>query len=206
MINAVVFKLRNVLAFINREKAYRAIAEHVPHDAEEVGERIEKSGLIEKVNRNELKDAQFFLEVMNLFDPPHSLEFSDFYTFWGDVFTTNRGLLKFLPRLRDDLQLILMADLSVIELESFLEKHPEVLEPFGQKVIYSTESGVSAPDSAFYMKALEIAEVEREAKSVLYVDANLENVSAATQVGMKGHHYVGLLEFVADLKRMELMS
>lgn len=206
MIEAAVFKLRNVLAFLNREKAYEAISQHVPHEMSEIQERIEESGLLEEFERNKLVDSQFFLKIMNLFDPPHSLDFADFYPVWGDVFTTNRGLLKFLPRMKDHISLILMADLSVIEIESFVQHHPEVLNHFGESVIYSSESGNAAPDSSFFMQALDAAGVERKAESVLYIDANLENVNAATQYGMAGHHYVGLMEFFMHLKQLGLLN
>lgn len=206
MIEAIVFKLRDVLAFQNREKAYALIAEHVPHDSREVAERVEESGLIDQFNRNEMQDDQFFVKLMNLFDPPHTLEFSDFYRLWGDVYTTNRGLLRFLPRLRGDLKLVLMADLSVIELESFMQKHREVLEPFGENVIYSSDEGVVAPESKYFAKALEKLGNRHKFSDLFYIDSELQNVSAATQLGITGHHYVGLLEFFGQLKKMELLA
>jgi len=203
---AIIFKLSNVLAFINREKAYDGISQHVPHEADDVKERIEGSDLLAQFSRNKLKDAEFFLEIMNLFDPPHSMEFSEFYGIWGDVFTTNRGLLRFLPKLKQDIKLLLMADLSVIEIEQFLKDHGELLEAFGENIIYSSEVGAAAPDDQFFGGALERAGEELSFANLLYVDADKENVTAAGQLGMQTHHYVGLLEFFADIKARQLLA
>ena len=69
----------------------------------------------------------------------------------------------------------------------------------------SSELGFVKPEHSFYHAALEIAKLQAE--HVLYIDDTLENVHAASEIGIRCHHYSsvdGMATFLAEMLMVEL--
>ena len=205
MVSVIILDLGNVLAFFDRSKTYKRLSEFVPHTPEEIGELIESSGLRRRFELGEMADAEFFLRIMDLFEPPHNVDFELFCRIWGDIFNTNRALLKILSKVNPQTRLVLLSDTNVLHFESIQRNHPEILELFDDRIVLSFREGFAKPDHRIYSKALEVAGGSCDFPDCLYVDDNLENVTAAVQLGMIGHHYVGLYEFVTRLRQLEII-
>jgi HAD superfamily hydrolase (TIGR01509 family) len=100
--------------------------------------------------------------------------------------------------------MVLLSDTNALHFESIEQNHPEILELFDGRIVLSFREGFTKPDHRIYSRALEVAGEDYNFTDCLYVDDNLENVTAAVQLGMIGHHYVGLYEFVTKLRQLDI--
>jgi putative hydrolase of the HAD superfamily len=69
--------------------------------------------------------------------------------------------------------------------------------------IYSYKVGLRKPDKEIYLKACELAEVKP--KESVFIDDLSENISGAKKVGLKGIHYIGIVELNTSLKQLGLI-
>jgi FMN phosphatase YigB (HAD superfamily) len=204
--SVIICDLGNVLAFYNRDITYKKMAAHLPHEADEIGERIEGSGLRQKFELGEIDETAFFLQVINLFDPPHEMGYDMFCHFYGEIFTTNRGLLKFLKRYEGKTTFVLLSNTSSLHFDVIQKKHPEILELFNGKHLLSYEQGMLKPDKEMFAKAIEMAECDITYADCLFLDDVEENINVAASLGMMTHQYVGLLDFANFLKTLPALG
>jgi putative hydrolase of the HAD superfamily len=108
-------------------------------------------------------------------------------------FRADDVVVALLRQLRGHMPLVLVTN-ATLELERDLESMG--LADFADHVVSSARVGVAKPDREIYEIAAERAGVA--AHRCLFVDDLLENVEAATALGMTGVHYQG----PADLQKM----
>ncbi|MFC4471982.1 HAD family hydrolase [Streptomyces xiangluensis] len=114
-------------------------------------------------------------------------------------FRADDMVVALLRRVRGHMPLILVTN-ATLELERDLESMG--LSDLADHVVSSARVGVAKPDRAIYEIAAERAGVA--ADRCLFVDDRLENVEAATTLGMTGVHYhepadlQKLLDFLPD--------
>ena len=104
--------------------------------------------------------------------------------FWsGDVL--DEELINLIRRLRAEYQTAIISN-ATDYLRRLLENEHKIADAF-DLVVCSAEEKVMKPDSEIYLRTLQ--RLEREPQEAVFIDDNLDNVSAARNLGMWTIHY-----------------
>ncbi|TDE16368.1 HAD family hydrolase [Dyadobacter psychrotolerans] len=112
--------------------------------------------------------------------------------------------VELLKKLRENHRLFLLSNTSSIhitQVNKILEAATgiEKLDDLFEKVYYSYEMGLMKPDPAIYLQVL--SEQGLEAEETLFLDDNVDNISAASKLGIDTIHVqkpVTILDYLKD--------
>lgn len=204
-IEAIISDLGNVLAWFDRSIAYRALGRHVGMSPLRIAELMDGTPLRKQFEVGAFTEEEFYRRVITLLGCDGAIEFSEFAHLWGDMFTTNRKMVKTLVECKSrGIRLVLLSNTNSIHIAHIERNHPEIIDLFDGRLIYSHRVGAAKPDRRIYDAALAHADAPPE--RCLYIDDLPEYVAAAESLGMIGHIYTNHPAFLPKLGKLATPS
>ncbi|MBL8950125.1 MAG: HAD family phosphatase [Myxococcaceae bacterium] len=198
-IRAVIFDLGNVLAFHDNVKLFREVSALFSAAPEALKQRLEGSGVWDRVNRGQLRGDALRLELADRLGvkPPPA---DDFYRAWTCHFAINEPMVRHVEKLVGRVKLVLLSNTHDLHVQ-YLRPLLPVLERFDGLVL-SCEVGLIKPEGEIYERALSVAGVPAD-RAVFFDDLE-PYVVAARKVGLHAHVFNDAREVPAQLAALGL--
>ena len=156
------------------------IKDHFPHEVHE------------QYEIGKLSDYEFFRAVKDALPQPNCLKEDDFWRGWNKLIVAETETVKLLSLLKQSYNVYLLSNTNPRHI-----KH-EIASRFSfqnnvTRAFYSFDLGCRKPDTAIYLKSLELACAKAEES--LFIDDLKINLEVAKSLGMKtilykGHHKI----------------
>lgn len=167
------------------------IKDHFPHEVHE------------QYEIGKLSDYEFFRAVKDALPQPNCLKEDDFWRGWNKLIVAETETVKLLSLLKQSYNVYLLSNTNPrhikYEVPSRFSFQNNVTQAF-----YSFDLGCRKPDTAIYLKALELAGVKPEES--LLIDDVEENVEQARKLGFKTILYTGYTETKSLLIAMGIQT
>jgi len=167
------------------------IKDHFPHEVHE------------QYEIGKLSDYEFFRAVKDALPQPNCLKEDDFWRGWNKLIVAETETVKLLSLLKQSYNVYLLSNTNPrhikYEVPSRFSFQNNVTRAF-----YSFDLGCRKPDTAIYLKALELAGVKPEES--LLIDDVEENVEQARKLGFKTILYTGYTETKSLLIAMGIQT
>jgi len=205
MMKALIFDLGGVVVEWSNEVTYRFIEERYGIAANEFKRESEKG--MPRVQTGEVPEEDWMINTFRLFgEPPEGCK-----EVWGMTFEAaryNDKVLKIIERVRrSDIKVVALSNLEPSRAR-WLNRHG--IDSIFDAVIFSCEVGARKPDARADIKDLSIYRLALnrlglEAEDCVFVDDNVNCVSAAELTGMKTILYKDAGELSKELHKMGLL-
>ena len=167
------------------------IKDHFPHEVHE------------QYEIGKLSDYEFFRAVKDALPQPNCLKEDDFWRGWNKLIVAETETVKLLSLLKQSYNVYLLSNTNPrhikYEVPSRFSFQNNVTRAF-----YSFDLGCRKPDTAIYLKTLELAGVKPEES--LLIDDVEENVEQARKLGFKTILYTGYTETKSLLIAMGIQT
>jgi glucose-1-phosphatase len=201
-IDAIIFDLGGVIINLDTKATVTAFAQLSNKSIDEISIAYENANFFKAYEIGTISDAQFRTEIRKSLDINSSDELID--EAWNAMlleipFSRIAAFIK----LRKDFKLFVMSNTNHIHIRKFNEIFEQLntgrpfLEYFN-KVYYSQEIGARKPNSNAWAPILD--EFNLEAKRALFIDDRLDNIEAATKLGIQTFHNQKLDDWLTLLK------
>lgn len=201
----IVLDLGNVLMAFDRTRSYRRIGRHLQIDWHDVQKSIEGSFVTARYERGELSTEEFRKELCDLLEVDvNKLPPDLFADFWGDIFFANKKMIEAVHNLvtSNELVFVLLSNTNELHFENVSNHFPEVLEPFGERLVLSYKERCDKSGDKIFRRAVEVAGPDYGPRDCVFVDDKPENVSRANQLGMNGIVYFKYPHLVVRLREL----
>jgi FMN phosphatase YigB (HAD superfamily) len=194
-ITVLALDLGNVLVKVDHRRFCRRLADLAGLSAEEVFARVFQSNLEPGYDTGHLTSEEFHHRVMDLFGV--SLPFSQFSSWWCDIFDPMEGMAELVSQLAARYPLYLLSNTNTLHF-AYIKDNYAFLRHF-QSFVLSYEVGSRKPEPAIYQALIE--QIGRPARHCLYVDDKLPFVAAAREQGLVSWQFTSPAEFIGFLER-----
>lgn len=196
-IETVIFDLGNVLALHDNDLLLRRLAQRAGTTPQQLLPRLDRS-LWERIHRGKLPGEKLREELCRRVG--QDIPSGEFFELWSCHFTIHRQVLPTVEGLLGRVKLVLLSNTNELHWR-FLRPRLPLLERFDH-LLLSHELGLSKPEPAIYLRALELAGVE-PAQAAFFDDLP-EYVEAACRLGILGKLFLGPAQLRADLAQLGL--
>ena len=188
-IKNIIFDLGNVLLDVKPHMVRTFLAHTGDTDVDALHEHLFRTGAYIGLEVGTVSPAEFRNEVRKFSSNHLSDEAIDqaWNTMLGEIPSPRIDLLK---KLKERYRLFLLSNTNEIHYDAYSAYVKSTfdtrLEDFFEKAYYSHQMGLRKPDVQIYNKVLEDSRLDPV--ETLFIDDYLENVRAATKVGLMGFH------------------
>ncbi len=197
----IYFDLGNVIAYFDRARQYRQMAEAAGTTPERVRAVMADSGLSDRYERGELTTAEFceaFREQSGTRPDDRAL-----LAACADIFWINHGIIPLVAALEAaDFRLGLLSNLSPCHWEHLCAQGYGILPAAFSVLALSYEIGAMKPDPKIYRAAAEMAGVPPS--EIFFCDDIAAHVTAAHEAGFDAVQFTSTEALAADLVRRGL--
>jgi glucose-1-phosphatase len=197
-IKALALDLGNVLVKVNHYRFCRRLGDLAGLTPEEVYNRVFASKLEPGYDTGRFTTEEFYRQVTDHFGV--SLSFSQFATWWNDIFDPMEGMASLVRHLATKYPLYLISNTNALHFD-YIKKKYTFLEYF-QSFVLSFEVGSRKPEPAIYQVL--IRQTGLPPPECLFVDDKVPFVEAAHEHGLTAWQFSSPERFVRDLQRHSL--
>ena len=191
MIKSVIFDLGGVLVHVDLNRSIDIFKNRLKdHSAAQITDYLQNSDLVESYQKGELSSHRFFSNIRNHLNVAFS--YSQFCDIWQDIFSPNESMIRFLEKIGEQYQLILLSNTNELHIK-YLTKTYSFFHLF-QHRFYSHQMGLLKPDPLIYESTLK--QTGACAEECVFIDDTWSNIEAAMDMGMQGIHYVSFENFL----------
>lgn len=183
-IEAILFDLGKVLIDFNFETGVQALHAACSISRTHLDQVLWDENWIRRYERGEISTGQFHNYLCETADL--SMDLSAFCRTWSSVFLPDLIISEELLRvLKRNYPLIIVSNTNEAHID-FVRSNYRVLDYFDHH-IFSYQVGSLKPDRKIFDEAIKISGHPPEA--LFFTDDRPENISAATELGMKAHQF-----------------
>lgn len=190
----IIFDFGNVIAFFDHRKSCKRFARLSKDQLTEddiYNELFQPDGLERRYDRGEISTEKFFNEIKRKFKISTSL--NEIESAWCDIFFPNKLVIELLHRLKEKkYQLLLASNTNELHYKWFSKQFADALRLFDGEIV-SFNIGFRKPEKEFFDHC--IKKSNSQASECVFIDDQLEFVTVAKQVGMKGIWYTSIDQF-----------
>jgi HAD superfamily hydrolase (TIGR01509 family) len=191
VIKTVIFDLGGVLILIDFNRSIARFKQKIKkHSDSKIIDILKNSDLVVSYHKGELSSRLFYKHIQDRFKGEFS--YALFCDIWQDIFAPNEPMIRFLQKIKDEYELILLSNTNELHID-YLTKTFPFFDVF-QDHIYSYKIGLLKPDPSIYKFALN--RTDSRAEECMLIDDTLLNIDAALEMGMKGIHYISFEDFL----------
>ncbi len=194
-ITVLALDLGNVLVKVDHLRFCRRLADLAGLTAEEVYARVFESDLEPGYDTGQLTSEEFHRRVMEHFGV--ALPFSQFSSWWNDIFDPMEGMAELAGRLAARYPLYLVSNTNTLHF-AYIRKNYAFLDYF-QSFVLSFEVGSRKPEPAIYQALIQ--RTGRPASQCLFVDDKLPFVTTAREQGLVSWRFTSPADFIRCLQR-----
>jgi putative hydrolase of the HAD superfamily len=196
-IETLILDLGNVLMFHDNQLLFSRLSQIAGLRGQGVEQRI-PTKLWDDIHRGALDEEGIRREVCAALGI--DLTRADFWEVWNCHFRKNDKVLPYVQRLVGRVKLLLLSNTNVIHTRYFTQELP-ILGQF-DGLLLSHELKLVKPEREIYLEALRRSDSRPEATA--YFDDIPEYVDAARSLGIQGHVFRSVPEFIAQLSELGL--
>jgi len=200
-IKVIFFDIGGVLLEIHPDKMFHCISRSTGIPFEKV-----KSSFPEESHniyeRGQMTNKEWFQVFKIALSNNSYLTENKFWDAWAMILGKETKVLDVLLDLKKYYKVWLLSNTNPKHISDELD-NKYVFPHLVDGAIYSYKVGLRKPDKEIYLKACELAEVKP--KESVFIDDLSENISGAKKVGLKGIHYIGIVELNTSLKQLGLI-
>jgi glucose-1-phosphatase len=176
-IKGIVFDLYGVNVHRNDQRTMEAFAERIGCSPETAGKAIAESG------REQLKVGQItprkFLSVLNK-QLGTNLTAQELRAIWNTTLTLDNSMIPVLKTLKQRYKLFLLTNLN--ELDWYAVRQLDLANYFDD-LFLSFELKMKKPNPQIFQEVVDLTGID--ASNLLFIDDQMKNVTAASQLGMQ---------------------
>ncbi len=202
MKQTVFFDIGGVLIDIHPERTLQYLSDCTDVSVEEVRKRFPIEAH-DKYEKGLLSDHDWFLAVKESLPQPCCLKESDFRRAWKLLLGKEKGTVKILKYLKDNLSIWLLSNTNSMHIREEIDKRyafPHLVDG----AVYSFDVGLRKPDKEIYLTATHLANSRPE--NSIFIDDMESNVLAAIEVGFTGIHFKSFQQLEQDLEKLGLIK
>ena len=197
MIKTLIFDLGGVFVHIDWYRSVRSLLKELNHYSEsQMSDFLQNSELMASYQKGKLSSEEFYSHVCH--DLHVQLSYSLFCQIWQDIFLPNEPMIRFLEKIRNQFELVLLSNTNELHIEYLMQAY-SFFQYFKHR-IYSYKVGLLKPTNSIYEFTLK--QIDSSAEECVFIDDTLVNVQAALAMGMKGIHYVSFEDFSVKWKSL----
>lgn len=200
MITTIFFDIGNVLLAFDHQLIWQRLLPFSTLSSEELQERIQHSGLMNRHESGELSPLDFFHEIRREGNLMPSLSYDCFARFWADIFQPKTPILQLASSLQSRYRVGLLSNVGEIHWNWVLSQFSFFGQVDSGLRVLSFECGCMKPAEEIYQKALELAQEKPE--RCVYIDDIPEYVESSGKLGIKGIHYQSPKQLADELKAL----
>ena len=201
MIKAIIFDVGNVILKVDNDIFLEKISDFTEKSVEELSELIYgSSNLAVRYETGEISSDGFYDEACQLCNLSISKE--EFRKAFTGIFTLMPETVELIKGLSGKYKLGLLSNTNEWDFEDAIKKL-EVFDLF-DAVTVSYKVGAMKPEKAIYLDSLKKLGLKPE--ECVYMDDVERYAQAATDLGMRGLHYVSHGKLIADLNDLGSLS
>jgi glucose-1-phosphatase len=188
--NTIIFDLGVVIIDLHPERCVQAFGEITGHPAGQIEEWMALEHPFHPYERGEITTREFISELGRLAGKP--LSYSHVYYAWnallGEIPASRLQLIERISQKHRTFVLSNTNDLHIQEFHALVDKSHGLpyFRSLFEKIYYSYEMEARKPEVSIYQKVL--AEQGLDAKKVLFIDDNLDNIQGAKKLGISTLH------------------
>ena len=200
-IKVIFFDIGGVLLEIHPDKMFHCIssATGIPFEKVKSSFPEENHNIYEK---GQMTNKEWFQVFKFALSNNSYLTENKFWDAWAMILGKETKVLDVLLDLKKYYKVWLLSNTNPKHISDELD-NKYVFPHLVDGAIYSYKVGLRKPDKEIYLKACELAEVKP--KESVFIDDLSENISGAKKVGLKGIHYIGIVELNTSLKQLGLI-
>jgi len=200
-IKVIFFDIGGVLLEIHPDKMFHCIssATGIPFEKVKSSFPEESHNIYEK---GQMTNKEWFQVFKIALSNNSYLTENKFWDAWAMILGKETKVLDVLLDLKKYYKVWLLSNTNPKHISDELD-NKYVFPHLVDGAIYSYKVGLRKPDKEIYLKACELAEVKP--KESVFIDDLSENISGAKKVGLKGIHYIGIVELNTRLKQLGLI-
>ncbi len=197
MIETIIMDMGNVLINFSYKIAAQQVSKLCQTKPEVLKEFLFDSGLQDSYEAGKYSSAEIFDLFKQNFKANFSLE--DLKKAACSMFWPKPEMAELAKTLRDQgYRMLLLSNVCDIHF-GFIKENYQFLDYFDHLVL-SYQVGCCKPDQEIYHKALALADAPPN--KCFFIDDLLENVKAATKIGIVGHHFSEIAELKNTMKTL----
>ena len=200
-IKVIFFDIGGVLLEIHPDKMFHCISSvtGIPFEKVKSSFPEESHNIYEK---GQMTNKEWFQVFKIALSNNSYLTENKFWDAWAMILGKETKVLDVLLDLKKYYKVWLLSNTNPKHISDELD-NKYVFPHLVDGAIYSYKVGLRKPDKEIYLKACELAEVKP--KESVFIDDLSENISGAKKVGLKGIHYIGIVELNTRLKQLGLI-
>ena len=200
-IKVIFFDIGGVLLEIHPDKMFHCIssATGIPFEKVKSSFPEENHNIYEK---GQMTNKEWFQVFKIALSNNSYLTENKFWDAWAMILGKETKVIDVLLDLKKYYKVWLLSNTNPKHISDELD-NKYVFPHLVDGTIYSYKVGLRKPDKEIYLKACELAEVKP--KESVFIDDLSENISGAKKVGLKGIHYIGIVELNTSLKQLGLI-
>jgi putative hydrolase of the HAD superfamily len=170
-----------VIIFFDNQIFFEKIEKYCPLTKDKIAElAFASSDLVQSFDRGEIDPKEFYSRAIKRLEA--KIGYKAFYAIYNDVFSLNTPVLKTLAKLKGDYRLLLLSNTDIMRFGFIKKNFPKMM--IFDEYILSYEVGFMKPHPRIYREALKRTGVE--AQHCIFIDDRIENIVAASELGIKG--------------------
>lgn len=191
-----VFDIGNVLIQLGYERVLARICSFSDMDRDRLIQLMEAAGGYRDLERGLVTFDQFHNALCT--HGGYRGELSELRAAWSDFFDGPvEGIERLLDRVRAQYRVAFLSNSNEVH-ERVIADRFGVLFGQDEPILYSHQLRMAKPDSAIFLRLLD--DLGAAPADVIYTDDLLENVRAATDIGIRGYLFEGALRLERQLE------
>ena len=197
MIKVIVFDLGAVVVDFDHTIISKKLSDISSKTEEEMYEHIFKSGIEQLYDTGKISSQEFYKSAIDFLKI--DISFESFAKIWNEIFFEKPEMNHFISNIdTQKYKKFLLSNTNELHFEYCMNNYP-ILKSF-DKYFLSYKLGMRKPNLDIYEYLIKNSPCNPE--EILFIDDKKENVSAASQLGIKTIHYTSHLSFLEKMKEI----
>lgn len=176
-IKGIIFDLYGVNVHRDEQRTLEAIAQRTGSCADKVRRSLEESGR-DSLKLGQITQRRFVSRLNKRLNT--NLTTDELTTLWNSTLSLGDGMTELLKRLQQRYPLYLLSNLNAFDWRDV--SRLDLIQYF-EDLFLSFELGLKKPNPAFFQEVINLTGID--AHNFLFIDDQMKNVTAASQLGMQ---------------------
>ncbi|MCK5686238.1 HAD-IA family hydrolase [bacterium] len=194
----LVSDLGNVIVFFDMKIALARFQNRFNISASKIHEYFSKYDIAAKIDTGELQPEKFHQLFSDRFKI--KISYSEFCSFWNEIFTLNAEYIEYLKSLKQSFQFLILSNTNSVHWNYIINKFPVITEIFKVHIL-SYEEGIKKPDNRIFNRVFEL---QPDPDKVIFIDDTVENIDAASKIGIHCIRYTEFKKFKTEFDEYAL--
>jgi len=197
MIKVIVFDLGAVVIDFDHTIILKKLSEISLKTAEEMYAHIVKSRIEQLYDTGKISSQEFYNAVINFLNI--DISFENFSKIWNEIFFEKPEMNHFIESIDSKkYKKFILSNTNELHFEYCMKNYP-IIKKF-DKYFLSYKIGMIKPNLDIYEHLIKNSSCKPE--EIIFIDDKKENVSAASQLGIKTIHYTDHSAFIEEIGKM----